>query len=290
MKNIIFPINFSSAAYNALPTAVSFAKMMEAKLNVIHVFNPVVLPEKVQNTDLFIGSASKEVIAAMESLKVKLSKEIGLNYSCQLIQGWLGEVIHSFAKKNPSTIIIMGTDGHDETINFPYGSSTLFVSENNDTPLLSIPSSFKGAIIQKAEFIFPVDFEQINDWEVLESFKEIARKFEARIHIFCVIDNMEEEAYLYFQKQMLARLEDYFEGIELRITYSRKQNVSEAIKKFSSSHKASMLVMVRHHRSFFEELLHTSITKGMLLHSHIPCLIIPDKKAEMNLASVIGYW
>jgi nucleotide-binding universal stress UspA family protein len=52
------------------------------------------------------------------------------------------------------------------------------------------------------------------------------------------------------------------------------ENVVEALYEYAFYHRIDLLVFVTHHRSFWDNILHKSITNEVLASSDLPLLVI----------------
>jgi K+-sensing histidine kinase KdpD len=53
-----------------------------------------------------------------------------------------------------------------------------------------------------------------------------------------------------------------------------KGDVVASINQYVADKNVDLLVMAKHNRSFFDRLFHSSLSKKMAIHSHIPLLVL----------------
>jgi len=61
---------------------------------------------------------------------------------------------------------------------------------------------------------------------------------------------------------------------------STRQECCHALTEFVSTYHVDMLAMIPHRHSLFDNLLHSSVTKGIILKAKVPLLILPDIKPK----------
>jgi Universal stress protein family len=67
---------------------------------------------------------------------------------------------------------------------------------------------------------------------------------------------------------------DLLVGFNIRSMPLGQKNIDEILSEYAEDVKAGMIVLVVKHRSFIENLMHTSVTKKALLHASLPLMII----------------
>ncbi|WP_431215135.1 universal stress protein [Puia sp. P3] len=75
-------------------------------------------------------------------------------------------------------------------------------------------------------------------------------------------------------------LESMVKTLDPVYEYPLDRNVAHAITEFVSTHHIDMLAMIPHRHSLFDKLFHPSVTKGVILKTKIPLLILPDIKPK----------
>ena len=139
IKSILVPVDFSEPSRKALKYAVSFAEQFGAKLTLLHVVEPVVLPDFVYTQ--FVMEPDKLMEVAKVNLEL-LGKEEGLGP--KLIGGVLVragrpfEEITEAARGLKSDLIILATRGHTGLKHAWLGSTAERVIRHAPCPVLSV--------------------------------------------------------------------------------------------------------------------------------------------------------
>ncbi len=297
MKNIIVPTDFSACADNALRYAIGLAKQLEAKLHVVyvHTANRVVvqgMPPVIETdvSNVVILPIPDMAYKQMDAIERKLRKDYDLDFECYVQEGFLDDTLIDLSEQKKDGLIVMGTHGAHDTLSFWSDSNTAKMVERKKVSVLSVPEAFKGELSSKAEFVMATDFELINDWSIMDTFYELALKLKANINVFYVKERFQEKGQAAYEKEIFDELIKFYEGLNVTLTHSIKDNIVSAVDDFAEQKKASLVMMVAHERGWLDELFHHSVTKDMALHGHVPLLSIPDNHAELNKAYSTNYW
>jgi nucleotide-binding universal stress UspA family protein len=145
MKTLLVAIDLSEALNPVLHTAVSLARQLGAKLDIIHVVEPIV-------TNVPIGAAM-DVIEVAPSLDLpndiqlhteQLNKRVasiaaGVEFSAQAIPGMAVDEIIERAKTLAADFIILGSHGHGAIYHLFVGSVVTAVLKHSEVPVMVVP-------------------------------------------------------------------------------------------------------------------------------------------------------
>jgi len=291
MKRIIVPTDFSECASNAIRYAIQVASLIDAQLEIICLHSPEQISNSTPIYDVHDGNVDipDSLITMMNELKKELSNHALLKFEIHINNASaLDTYITEFAKKNEVLLVIMGTEGAHDYIN--YFSNTSELMEKRKVAVLAIPAGYLEKLEPNSEFVFATDFKDINNWEIMNVFRLLAIKLEATINVFYVHDSDDNKDINENQNFLFHDLEGFFEGILVELHQSSKANVVHEVDKFAISKKASLIMMIAHDRSWLSELFHKSVNKEMALHTQVPFLSLPDKHLELNKSAEVGYW
>lgn len=275
MKNILVPIDFSDASFNAISYAAFLANAFESNLLLLHVYSDnSAYEEYKKSTEL---ESEKE----LETLNEKyLKKEIGRiakRYTVKikgLVQkGNPVNVIREVAEKKNSDIIVMGMKGKGES-NSIFGSTTTSMINKTSVPLLVIP--FNAAYKTIDTIVLTSDF---NDKKLLSNFT-ILEQFISKFDPFIQILNVQKKDSDLTSKMIAdkTRVDLQWNKYSYSFNIIEKNNIEEGINKFMKKHPSDMLVMVARRHNFVKQIFGISHTKKMIQQSKIPLLILHESK------------
>lgn len=135
-SRILLPTDFSASSERAASYALELAKRDRAVLQVVHVVNI--------NNDIaafFVTSGIEYLVEeAQNSLRKFMSRLKGYkNITSEVLDGVPHQQILSFAKKNKSDLVIIGSHGKGSVDRFLVGSNTERVLRKAGCPVLVVP-------------------------------------------------------------------------------------------------------------------------------------------------------
>lgn len=269
MKKILFPTDFSPAAKNAFQYAVQLADDMGAIIDVMSVYHlPMIdassippdyidqmLHDKKIHTEeelrLFTRSAPRAVIG-------KTRADYGL---------FIAQEITDAARYNYYDLIVMGTKGERNRMEKFLGSVTTNVMMQASCPVLAIPE--KAAYRGIHEVAYASDF-QPSDHLAVNQLLEFANHLTANVH------------FVHVETQVpVGMVEDYFqagtfpEGFS-DFTVVNNPSVLEGLDGYVAENEIDVLGLFIPKRRLWERLFHSSLTKRMTFHSHVPILVFHE--------------
>lgn len=278
--NILVPIDFSVCSENAFVYAIQLADKIKANILLLHVpildsvgmSNPLSMPfiiEEGMNQAKIRMDESIE--KASKSLQSSLDEKPSIQTHTEI--GKVEATICDVAARNQISYIVMGTQGKNSTLNKYLGSVASNVLKNAPCPVLVIPENTEFP--HKMELGYATDFSDTDPYEIWRT----AKLFQAfQPNIKCVhfsekpvqgVDEIKElETYL---AETAPDLNIAFYNLPL------KDKVKD-MNGFVEKHDINMLVMCKPKRTFFESIFHKSYTQKMTLHTHIPLLVLKERK------------
>lgn len=266
--------DFSDASINALKYAISFAEKFEARVSVLHVdplpymvvahpLNLYKINKKLREDDI-----KKDFIKLEKRLKNLGKKDA--NYTTAFKEGLLYDEMEKFIKSEKIDLAIMGTSGKSVAEQLIMGSNTAEIAKKIQIPILVIPekSSFKN--IKK--IAYATDYTEPDFPNVARLFF-IAEKFGSALDIIHVKS----------ENDKVLKKDNFFRKHKSDISYKnwklvnlKDSNIILAINGYLTKEKVDLLIMSRHHRTFFNRLFHISISKKMVYNTKIPFLILNE--------------
>jgi nucleotide-binding universal stress UspA family protein len=274
MKNILVPIDFSDASFNAANYAASLANIFDADLILVHAYaNPMDIDK--MPTSLLL-EPEKELQEVKEDL-LKENIEIIRKKFTVRIRGFVKEglaslIIQKAAKENKVDLIVMGMRGKGKST-LMFGSTTTIIMRKSSVPVIVIP---KGIEYQSTSVItLASDFDQKTESGNYTLLKQLATKSDALIQIVNVRKKLSDLS----PGEIACKLSiaKAFAEINHNFHTIKGSNADEEIQKFIESHPTDILAMVAHKHTIFERVFGTIHTKEMSHKTKIPLLVLQDK-------------
>lgn len=141
IERILFPIDFSEGAMNALDYAISLAKEYDTKLYLLHVVHDISMTAGWQVPHIRIDELYREMeeSARKELEKCCMEELRGLkNVERIVVRGIPDEEILKVAKNEKIDIIVIGTHGRTGIDRLLFGSTAEKVVRKAPCPVLSV--------------------------------------------------------------------------------------------------------------------------------------------------------
>ncbi|AXG74398.1 universal stress protein [Flavobacterium arcticum] len=275
MKNILFPTDFSETANAAFNYALKFATIFNADIIVLHVYDlPIietpVLPEATKEVFDVVAQNQenkfKDEIKKLQKIADKRNPEVKKLNSI-LLNGDLIYNINKVCNDKNVDLIIMGTTGASGVREIFLGSNTATVIANAKATVLGVPvaAEFHHQI---KNIVFTTQYKD-EDNKALRQLLKLANKIKA--NVYCLhVQNNDDPADI---EQKLNEWKMLYKDEKIDFFSITGNDVEQTILNFIDNQHIDMVAMLKHKRSFFESLFHTSITRKMAYHTKTPIIV-----------------
>jgi nucleotide-binding universal stress UspA family protein len=280
MQKILVPIDFSKPSEAALKYALHFAQVIGAEVILLHVACAP-LPSAT-NYHLHVGLLKEEVEKGKAKLDEYINQFLDLTYLdgsgklkiTPVLESEDGIIpsIEKVSKEQGISLIVMGTHGMTRAEEILLGSVTADIIASKDTPaVLAIPD--KAEFVKWERIVYAADFSE-KDKKVIDILLELASYFPNAKVDYLHISNQKERMK---DIDRLHQLKTAFKQIPvsmLDFRFKENEDLDEGIDNYLDSYDTSVLVMLTHHRNFFESLWHRSQAKQISFHTEVPLLVL----------------
>lgn len=272
MKNIILPVDFSTASYNASRYAVSLATVFKAKVTFINAIPSLLLfDEEAAPTMLMQHEKLIEENRALIENQIRfLSKKSLVKMEGFVAEGSPFNVIQEIALEKNADLIIMGVKGKSNSI---FGSTTNTVIRKSSFPVLVIPEATSYQSIDK--IIFASDFNPETEIDRYALLENIAQKYNSFVQVL----NVQKNEIVLSDNEVIGKMKTHFAFTYLNhdFTVIEDDNVVEGISDYLRTHRADLLVMMAQKHSAIERLFGEMYTTEMSRQTNIPLLVLQNK-------------
>jgi nucleotide-binding universal stress UspA family protein len=142
VKRILVPTDFADPSSDALGTAMAFAQISGATLDLVHVTlgSTFVLPPPLDLATLDTTKVSEHVAREL-AVEEERVRAVGLACETASLVGAPDEEIVTRARETGAALIIMGTHGRSGLAHALFGSVTERVLRHTSCPLLVVPTA-----------------------------------------------------------------------------------------------------------------------------------------------------
>lgn len=160
LKNILVTTDFSAASNSALPFALAFARLYEAKLTVAHVLAPEphlqVVSDRVPEEDNWQFEQARRKL-----FELVRPQQAGVAYALLVEQGDLADVISKIIRENEIDLVVLGTHGRRGLKKLVLGSHAETIYRHATCPVLTVGPKVQVQLQpwKIKHILFPVDLE-----------------------------------------------------------------------------------------------------------------------------------
>jgi nucleotide-binding universal stress UspA family protein len=276
MSTYLVPVDFSKTADHAAKYAARLSwAMNDAKIILLNAYyvseyeSILPTPDLIVTTDEHIADEIKRRRDALEKLKGKLL-EINPHAAIEisLTRETILRSIIDRVNLEPIDLIIIGSNGKKAKEESDIGSNAIKVSKASPVPVLVVPPKADYQSIRKA--ILACDFKKVQEVIPMQALKNILSKHTIALLVLNINSghqvDADEEHFLY----------DMLKDFSPTYHYAEHPDTIKGIVKFAKAEEAQLLIALPKKYSFFENLLHQSVSQKLTIKSHIPVLLLKD--------------
>lgn len=271
IQNILFPTDFTEDAEQAFRYALEASLKTGANLHLLHaVEEPYDFAVRVEEV---VGGLKEEAEEKLQRLirAVKESENYrSIPLDCRIVRGKPYRVIMDYAREVNTDLIIMGTKGESSLKRILYGNVTSNVILDSTIPVMTVPVNSKKPYLDR--FIFATDFRS-RDMDSLKATVNLARSFNAEIHILHVSEQKTEDTEIRFREfqDHVKRKLDY-DNIYFRHLYAER--FSKGVSEYINENPVSLIVITRYKKAFLRTMLWANNTQELTYHTTVPMLVL----------------
>ena len=277
IKNIIVPTDFSVTSRNAYHYAKRLALTLDATITVLHV-NQYFMPI----SEVAIGSISEDEVFKMsqEAMNAFVVDEDDIDHwkmikhrvKTTIVKGDLVEVLVEMSKRSDTDVIVMGMTGMQDFIGKIIGSASLDVSNKASCPVILVPRDAKWHKIEKV--MYASNYNSSTP-KMIGDITDFAVALNAGVHFVHVEDFSPD----YKSKVAEIIWTELFSAhdapsLSFEIHTLQGSNKIEELTNYAEKNNINLAVFMSKHRTFWQNLVHKSITENMALSTEIPMMVM----------------
>jgi nucleotide-binding universal stress UspA family protein len=273
IKNILVPTDFSLTAKNAFQYAKMLAETLDATVTVVHI-NEYFIPV----SDIAIAPLSEtEESQIEEAMDTFVSEDIGegvlvkSNVKTKILQGDPVERLLDLSESNHVDVIVMGSTGLQDFLSKIIGSTSLELANKAHCPVILVPRDTKWERIDR--IMYASNYDSTTP-KMIREVTEFAISLHAAIHFVHVEDfsPVGEGKVTEIIWDELFSLTDPSLAFEIHSIYGNDK--IQELKQYAVSNDIDLMAFVSKHRSFWENLMHKSVTENIAVSAYTPMLIM----------------
>lgn len=259
IKKVLIPFDFSEASVTALEYGLSFAGYQNA-IEIIAVY--------ACNTS-FTEIDVKEAEVNFRNTVAKFNVKLKIQPAFRMVEGPMLQTVLNLQQTTQANLIIMGTMG-DKSLDEHVTNTSNLVLEA-DCPVISVPFGLEGK--QPKEIALVLGKEEIEEPKVLDFLLDIARTFNAQVHVLTIYSESiyEEQVEVETNEESL---EYYLEHFYAEHSFEKNQDIEQGIYDYIEEKGIDLLAIIPRNHSQKTKASQGRLTKLLTLHSSVPVLTL----------------
>jgi len=269
--------DFSPLSEVALQFGARISNSIDAEYNIVNIVRLDGLPKssmKLKSIEQsMIGIAEQEGKKLVQSLAALAKPGTKINFKG--VKGHsVSEALNRFTQKNPSDLVILGSQGASSMKKFRLGGTAVSVIEMSKAPVLSIPKF--AAYWNFSNVVYASDLKNVEkELETILPFAKIFQSTIRMVHVVPAIDKVLEA-----KKVEVERTIQKFKYPNLSFQFLIDDDIPEAIDRFIKETKADLLTTFTHELSLYEKMFGLSVTRTIAYQGSIPLLAFKRKEKK----------
>jgi nucleotide-binding universal stress UspA family protein len=295
VKNILCPVDFSTASLRAADYAIALASNYEANLHLFHVISPMLYSadQYAFNVGEIVQSMERTATKEMKKLEKK-AEAAGVSFKHEIHTGDVESEIRTAIDATKADLLVMGTHGLRGLEKWFMGSVTEKMLRRSPIPMLTMRGAKKIEKTPPAlgRILVTTDFSEGTNNALAYAFW-LAQESQAKITLLHVISDYAPETLEAGEPSLAVsvrrRLEKMIPEEVLNWCDATVRveagNPYKVILKILSSEKIDLLVMNIHGKGMLDRALLGSTAERVVRAADCPVVLIPPMKIVKRRAA-----
>jgi len=275
MNSLLVPVDFSECADNALNYALALAPHLGLKLDLMHVYHPVVDPHNAVILDSDLGTTMRKRLEELgQSYRDNKDKnEFERPVTTRFEIGFPLQVIEDISKEDSVSLIVMGTLGATNMVDQVLGSNSSSAAQKSHKPIILIPPD---VTFSPPKHIVVAFSDELVNSEAIHKLFAFNKPFSAHID-FVHVQNDNDQEFSVIRDKLMRRV--FSNGspsfsFDVHEIVKTEKNIAASLQAYADEHKPDLLVVASKHRGMIGRLFHPSVSRHICLNPHGPVLVL----------------
>ncbi len=270
MKTILIATDFSATAFNAATYAADMAQVIDANLLLFHSYQVPVTYSEVPVAINF-ADLQKNAESRLELIKSDLLAWTGnrIEIDTEVHEGPFFNELKTTCEKWQPYAVIMGSQGTTAAERLLFGGHTVHAMQHLEWPLITVPPEVHFSAVKKIGLA--CDFDKVVETIPVDEVKMLVHDFNAELHVINTGKRTEFNPDIVFESGLL---EEMIGSLKPQYHFITAGNTDQGIMDFVEKNNIDLLLVLPKRHGILQKLLHRSITKRFVLHSHVPVMAI----------------
>lgn len=277
-KKIVLATDFSNNSKAAYHYAQHLAVRLSAGLHIVNIYeipniadyaeNIQLMPTVEQLEELAYKRLAKFIEEREEKTEALVASRVKI--TTEAIMGFPADRLIEMSKDPSVDLIIVGSAGEHGWLDKVLGSVAVKVATEAYCPVLLIPHDAEYRGIHRLLYAASFDSADLKDIHLTLDW---AKYFVGEIDFLHVTVPFEDSS-----KTDIIAFKDLLDAENTKVGYNLAniiaESVPDGIKKYTAEYPIDMIFAVTRHRSFWENMTHSSVTKALTWNTHIPIMVL----------------
>lgn len=281
MKTYIVPIDFSETSMHAAEFSALLSNQTQVSaIYLLHSYHVSVYESVLPTPDMIIPSEEeiqthiRDRKHKLEQLRVKLHEQVrdGVTIHIRISRSQLVRSIIETIEEVKADLVILGSNGRSTLCDSHIGSNVVNISKLSPVPVVVVPPACQYEQIKRV--VMACDFNKVKDSIPLQGLKILLQRHDLELQVV----NIDKDAkHKNADPEQLAEetaLHGMLKEYHPKYYYNSEGDVISGILNFAKGHHAQMVIALPHKYSFFQSLLHNSVSQQLTIHSVMPVLLL----------------
>ncbi|SDE96454.1 Nucleotide-binding universal stress protein, UspA family [Dyadobacter soli] len=279
MRSILIAIDFSENAERALAAAKLIAEKEATELLILHAYQPYIADVNVTSGNVMPGIGGTDFLTMTTELEEEFKKRLdeyaatltseGYNAKAIWAVGSVQSAIEEAINDHVPDMIVIGRTGTGGFLDKLIGSSATQIALNSPCPVLVVPPQTEPTKFKKVVYATQFEYEENN---ILREVFVLMNHLSADLTLLKI--NSDTQPDIQPDNQYIADIKSHFTIRDGQIVIRESKHVLDGIEDYCDEVRADLLIMSTRERSFIEEyLINPSITRKLVVDTHVPLLV-----------------
>jgi len=281
MKTYIVPVDFSATSVHAAEYAALLSKHTDVKLIVllnsyyISVYQSILpTPDMVIISGEEIETEADERLGQLKHLRSKLLKTVreGIEIQTKVSREPLIRAVLEALSDDNTHLVIVGSNGASGECDSHVGLNAINIAKLSPAPVIVVPPACCYEPVKRV--VMACDFQKITESFPLEGLQRLLQRHDAELLVVNIdkqAKHKKADAEQLAQESVLYKL---LKEYHPKYYFNESDDVINGILDFAKKHGAQMVIALPHKYSFFQSLLHNSVSKELTVKSAVPVLLL----------------
>ena len=277
IKNILVPTDFSATSRNAFQYALNLADTLNATVTVVHVKEHLLAASELSvmphlddlNT---LNAAMASFVDLQDDGGDDAPVMVKTKVKTKILRGFATDELVTCSTQNDVDLIVMGTTGLQDFLSKIIGTVSFEVANRAHCPVMLVPRDAAWQPIDR--IMFAANYQSTAPQTVRE-ITDFAQFLKSKLYFVHVNENkLADDNLMEKIWDELFQFSDPSVAFDMHIIYRGNGDVVEKLSKYAERHEVDVLAFVNKKRSFWQNLMHRSITENMAISTDKPMLVL----------------